>query len=127
MVSGIAIHDVARNGDDLASLEAEHCDDREEQRNERDRRDLRKEARLIPVIPLRAGQYLAGQEAGEERDAEIDQNRLGDGPEADVDHAAFEPEERRQHRSEEHTSELQSLMRISYAVFCLKTKKTNKQ
>src|SRR3546814_2978175 len=28
-------------------------------------------------------------------------------------------------RSEEHTSELQSLMRISYAVFCLK-KKTNK-
>src|SRR3546814_7195920 len=30
-----------------------------------------------------------------------------------------------QHRSEEHTSELQSLMRISYAVFCLK-KKNNK-
>src|SRR3546814_7946970 len=31
-----------------------------------------------------------------------------------------------QRRSEEHTSELQSLMRISYAVFCLK-KKNNKQ
>src|SRR3546814_9668274 len=32
------------------------------------------------------------------------------------------------HRSEEHTSELQSLMRISYAVFCLKkTKKKNTQ
>src|SRR3546814_9488897 len=30
------------------------------------------------------------------------------------------------HRSEEHTSELQSLMRISYAVFCLK-KKTKEQ
>src|SRR3546814_7339409 len=30
-------------------------------------------------------------------------------------------------RSEEHTSELQSLMRISYAVFCLKKKKNNKQ
>src|SRR3546814_2028168 len=29
-------------------------------------------------------------------------------------------------RSEEHTSELQSLMRISYAVFCLKKKNTNK-
>src|SRR3546814_6299878 len=29
-------------------------------------------------------------------------------------------------RSEEHTSELQSLMRISYAVFCLKNKKTIK-
>src|SRR3546814_5018791 len=30
-------------------------------------------------------------------------------------------------RSEEHTSELQSLMRISYAVFCLKKKKTTPQ
>src|SRR3546814_8672714 len=30
-------------------------------------------------------------------------------------------------RSEEHTSELQSLMRISYAVFCLKKKKNKKQ
>src|SRR3546814_2391996 len=32
---------------------------------------------------------------------------------------------RRLQRSEEHTSELQSLMRISYAVFCLKKKTTN--
>src|SRR3546814_4412781 len=32
----------------------------------------------------------------------------------------FNPDDR---RSEEHTSELQSLMRISYAVFCLKKKK----
>src|SRR3546814_9757878 len=31
---------------------------------------------------------------------------------------------RPERRSEEHTSELQSLMRISYAVFCLKKKKT---
>src|SRR3546814_7135578 len=30
-------------------------------------------------------------------------------------------------RSEEHTSELQSLMRISYAVFCLKKKKTKEK
>src|SRR3546814_7846685 len=30
-------------------------------------------------------------------------------------------------RSEEHTSELQSLMRISYAVFCLKKKKQNQR
>src|SRR3546814_5297303 len=38
------------------------------------------------------------------------------------------PAGRKDHRSEEHTSELQSLMRISYAVFCLKKKKTtNKQ
>src|SRR3546814_2170806 len=35
--------------------------------------------------------------------------------------------EPRRHRSEEHTSELQSLMRISYAVFCLKKKKKHNQ
>src|SRR3546814_8078027 len=34
---------------------------------------------------------------------------------------------REERRSEEHTSELQSLMRISYAVFCLKKKKTPTQ
>src|SRR3546814_3160742 len=33
----------------------------------------------------------------------------------------------RRARSEEHTSELQSLMRISYAVFCLKKKNTHKK
>src|SRR3546814_2023534 len=33
-------------------------------------------------------------------------------------------EESEYHRSEEHTSELQSLMRISYAVFCLNKKKS---
>src|SRR3546814_3922310 len=36
-----------------------------------------------------------------------------------------QPPGRKEERSEEHTSELQSLMRISYAVFCLK-KKNNK-
>src|SRR3546814_1141806 len=34
--------------------------------------------------------------------------------------------DRQRQRSEEHTSELQSLMRISYAVFCLKKKKIKK-
>src|SRR3546814_9520325 len=45
----------------------------------------------------------------------------------DVDAAGGADDFRRSilhHRSEEHTSELQSLMRISYAVFCLKKKKT---
>src|SRR3546814_7077760 len=44
-------------------------------------------------------------------------------------HVSDEGAEQRQAgiRSEEHTSELQSLMRISYAVFCLKKKKTKKQ
>src|SRR3546814_5661018 len=35
--------------------------------------------------------------------------------------------DRARQRSEEHTSELQSLMRISYAVFCLKKKNTTHQ
>src|SRR3546814_7534773 len=40
--------------------------------------------------------------------------------------AARAPKPLRQRRSEEHTSELQSLMRISYAVFCLKKKTKRK-
>src|SRR3546814_6737645 len=36
-------------------------------------------------------------------------------------------DEQRERRSEEHTSELQSLMRISYAVFCLKKKTKRKK
>src|SRR3546814_1050088 len=40
------------------------------------------------------------------------------------DKDAYDSTARALARSEEHTSELQSLMRISYAVFCLKKKKT---
>src|SRR3546814_8252944 len=43
---------------------------------------------------------------------------LHDGNDASLDNDPFAPD-----RSEEHTSELQSLMRISYAVFCLQKKK----
>src|SRR3546814_2886747 len=51
-------------------------------------------------------------------------NRIGQGIEFDYCccHACFALEDAG-FRSEEHTSELQSLMRISYAVFCLKKKK----
>src|SRR3546814_1610818 len=50
-------------------------------------------------------------------------------PDTQVGPAASEQQfEQNRHRSEEHTSELQSLMRISYAVFCLKKKnKKHKQ
>src|SRR3546814_8904320 len=41
-----------------------------------------------------------------------------------VDPLDRQPHRAHHQRSEEHTSELQSLMRISYAVFCLKKKKT---
>src|SRR3546814_5765547 len=53
-------------------------------------------------------------------------HRYSNHPDRQIFHivpAAAEP--RQQPRSEEHTSELQSLMRISYAVFCLKKKKKN--
>src|SRR3546814_1296769 len=53
---------------------------------------------------------------------------IGDAPPALVSDAVAQvwggPETIVVVRSEEHTSELQSLMRISYAVFCLKTKNT---
>src|SRR3546814_1096855 len=68
------------------------------------------------------------------------QGRTGQGPVAGIGSARRHPEPQtgrppqdhprrpaprcRDERSEEHTSELQSLMRISYAVFCLKKKNT---
>src|SRR3546814_2284739 len=51
----------------------------------------------------------------------VDRAGLESGPVAGSGHARLQV----QRRSEEHTSELQSLMRISYAVFCLKKKKAN--
>src|SRR3546814_2203036 len=61
----------------------------------------------------------------------IDQCRAsdkGEGSERQFAPRIARPGKRRQRgeiRSEEHTSELQSLMRISYAVFCLKKKTTH--
>src|SRR3546814_7257054 len=49
------------------------------------------------------------------------------GARAAAGRAAAVPGRNRAGRSEEHTSELQSLMRISYAVFCLKKKKKQKK
>src|SRR3546814_3546265 len=66
---------------------------------------------------------LFGRERGQRRlRGGTGVGRRGEGPVARID-----PQGERiplgQRRSEEHTSELQSLMRISYAVFCLKKKK----
>src|SRR3546814_1553391 len=63
-------------------------------------------------VGVRVGQLEVG-------DA-VDRERQADGPVQIVGRAGA----RIVRRSEEHTSELQSLMRISYAVFCLKKKKT---
>src|SRR3546814_6711046 len=61
---------------------------------------------------------------GKERfDAHADAGH-GHGHDAHDDHGHHGGAPKESPRSEEHTSELQSLMRISYAVFCLKKKKT---
>src|SRR3546814_8500433 len=68
---------------------------------------------------VRALDYVRGTPAEvamwREGDAEARANLAIEGMDLDAD----------EHRSEEHTSELQSLMHISYAVFCLKKKITN--
>src|SRR3546814_12184858 len=53
--------------------------------------------------------------------------RSRSGVHAQAQHIDIGVEQPEHVRSEEHTSELQSLMRISYAVFCLKKKKKNKE
>src|SRR3546814_8174113 len=76
----------------------------------------------------------SGQEAGESQAEQHAADRLAPlGPrfvihgEAGGGQAEHHDREKPAHegRSEEHTSELQSLMRISYAVFCLKKKNKN--
>src|SRR3546814_7979197 len=61
----------------------------------------------VERLPIPARAPVAGADADLGHAAEL--RRVGRGPDIG--------------RSEEHTSELQSLMRISYAVFCLKKKK----
>src|SRR3546814_3093394 len=51
--------------------------------------------------------------------------RFDDPPDWQLPHHAMSRMLGQRHRSEEHTSELQSLMRNSYAVFCLKKKTDN--
>src|SRR3546814_7840793 len=80
------------------------------------------------AFPDRAPRHLGSRPA--DADAGRHQTRRAGhagagGDEQDGDHVHPGPRDRQAAvRSEEHTSELQSLMRISYAVFCLKKKKT---
>src|SRR3546814_2280197 len=64
--------------------------------------------------------------SGDDTDASGGEQLVDAGPQRA--HGTVVPSARRcECRSEEHTSELQSLMRISYAVFCLKKKNTTLQ
>src|SRR3546814_1293335 len=73
---------------------------------------------LRPIGPARRLARHQGQGRGRTGGGTRSRLRLRGHP-----RPALLPDERTARRSEEHTSELQSLMRISYAVFCLKKKK----
>src|SRR3546814_10083692 len=76
---------------------------------------------ILPALGIAVFTYdRRGSGASGTKDAGGDFTILADDAIAAVKHLKSDPR-----RSEEHTSELQSLMRISYAVFCLK-KKNNK-
>src|SRR3546814_3588030 len=97
-------------------------------------------ADFLPAITIKAKDF-----ANEVTNMQIKQQDLRDEPDISREHVKnnqdvrkiltdrnIQPESlppaedvKKVERSEEHTSELQSLMRISYAVFCLKTKKKN--
>src|SRR3546814_18241000 len=86
------------------------------------RRRLRHAPRRIPRDRVQEGQRHRSQERQAGPAAPQGGCRKGE------DRAFLLAADRNQpavHRSEEHTSELQSLMRISYAVFCLKKKNKN--
>src|SRR3546814_6198053 len=77
--------------------------------------------RILALQPENTGALEGREDAlGELLQQARAQLRAGDLAEATAAIAAA-----RRFRSEEHTSELQSLMRISYAVFCLQKKKTH--
>src|SRR3546814_5978120 len=66
---------------------------------------------------------------GQDREASLSReqpSRADHAQQAAMERHAAAPDHEYLKRSEEHTSELQSLMRISYAVFCLKKKKKHK-
>src|SRR3546814_4928581 len=75
-------------------------------------------------------EVVAGQATIDGARAEIDQAGVRPNPTLGVEAENFAGTggfSVLEQRSEEHTSELQSLMRISYAVFCLKTKKSQRR
>src|SRR3546814_1775685 len=75
-------------------------------------------------VRRRAGERIGAQHDVVDECCPIDQDRFDPDIKAPSVASSRDPRlEEREERSEEHTSELQSLMRISYAVFCLnKTK-----
>src|SRR3546814_7972341 len=76
-------------------------------------------------LDAEAGGLEGGDSAALRRDGPRDRPRDRQGPGGDEQRQQDDEALHGPRRSEEHTSELQSLMRISYAVFCLKKKNPN--
>src|SRR3546814_6575978 len=76
-------------------------------------------------IVAKVAQHLEGVKVGDPSDPEVYMGPLISEAQREKVHGMVERAVAAG-RSEEHTSELQSLMRISYAVFCLKKKKKQK-
>src|SRR3546814_1239477 len=81
---------------------------------------LRSTLRAVGLAALAAGMVVA---AATDADAERQRWKLASSYGSNLDVFGENIKRTLANRSEEHTSELQSLMRISYAVFCLKKKK----
>src|SRR3546814_9027077 len=77
-------------------------------------------------VPTRRGSCSASPGAGAGSVTTEAPSRVNDSPISRAGAAAAKTTATSMTRPEEHTSELQSLMRISYAVFCLKKKKQTK-
>src|SRR3546814_2084046 len=94
--------------------------------------DLLLLARLVVLVALLDRLHLGLERAHRRHRGELflrdrehepaDRDRQQDDRDAEIADQFEQPVEIIEDRSEEHTSELQSLMRISYAVFCLKKK-----
>src|SRR3546814_1757779 len=114
----LAVDDRRRPGERIAAQRAARRFGHE---SERDETDETREDHIIgrhELIPRPADQRAADRRCGpaEDRGGDI----IGDGETREAHRGGKKRGEgRRDRRSEEHTSELQSLMRISYAAFCL--------
>src|SRR3546814_10293476 len=88
------------------------------------RRHLLRDRRLLPPLSLPAVAHCLPRQAAAplRRGGESGAGGHGSGARRGAAGAALRGHRQGLLRSEEHTSELQSLMRISYAVFCLKKK-----
>src|SRR3546814_8615078 len=104
-------HSISREAQDALAIESH-------KRAARAQAEGRFTSQILPIeVKTRKGTTVFDTDEHVRADASLDEmTKL---------RPAFDKEGSVTARSEEHTSELQSLMRISYAVFCLKKKKPN--